>query len=100
MAVLSGEHSIRGIERFARVNKEELVAVFKLKHGVPSFQTFQKVLKTIDVEDLMARFEEWTSSNNIEQEESIAIDGKVLRSTVKDPDNALQNFVIQVSAYG
>ena len=59
----------------------------------------KKILKAIDLEDLMARFEDWTCFNNVEQEDSIAIDGKVLRSTVKHPNNALQNFVVQVSAY-
>ncbi|MBK8921215.1 MAG: hypothetical protein IPM81_06840 [Saprospirales bacterium] len=45
MAILSGHQGLKGFTRFMKNNEEELVSIFQLKHGVPSFGTVRTFCK-------------------------------------------------------
>jgi hypothetical protein len=101
MAIMSGEQSIRGFARFSRNNESDLVRVFSLKHGVPSYNTFKLVLDNLEEELLMSNFISWVSNSSEElSDDFIALDGKSIRSTVVSGGGKGQNFVAMVSAFG
>lgn len=100
MAIISGEQGLRGFARFAKYNEEELVAAFDLKHGTPSFGTFRSLLLGLDCNKLAEAFQSWMKKNLPNQAEKwIALDGKSLGSTLTNPNTALQNFVMVVTAF-
>lgn len=99
MAILSGATGLRGIERFAKVNKSDLVDIFGFKHGVPTFGTFRSILSALDPQKLAASFQEWMSTY-AGMDEVYALDGKVMRSTVVHPNDELHDFVNIVSLFG
>lgn len=101
MAILSRQHSLRGIARFAKNNKEELVASLQLSHGVPGFNTFRDFFQSIDLQSVSSAFILWLQSQDFAAtDDFIALDGKAVKSTVSGGNTAFQNFVAVVSAFG
>jgi len=99
MAILSGATGLRGIERFAKVNKPDLIDIFGFKHGVPTFGTFRSILSALDSQKLAKAFQLWMSTYS-GMDDVYALDGKVMRSTVIHPNNELHDFVNVVSLFG
>ncbi len=58
-------------------------------------------MRGVDEKDLSKIVKEWSRENSpkLKGIEGLAIDGKSLRSTVKDPGNQRQNMVIMVSLF-
>ena len=101
MAILSGHQGLRGFARFAAGNEIELTELLGLKHGVPCFYTFQTVFKSLKADTLTHGFNEWMRTYHADSNDVfIALDGKVVKSSVNGGNTALQNFVSVVSAFG
>lgn len=101
MAILSQHTGFRGYARFMKANKKELEAYFNLKHGVPSHVTIRSIIENISIKALTERFIAWMSEHvDITDNEFVSSDGKVLRSTVINPNDSMQSFVSIVSLFG
>lgn len=101
MAIISGHQGIRGFARFAEHNGTELTEVLKLKHGVPCYYTFQVLLTALNEQIVVQKFMIWMRQYHAELADTfIALDGKVVKSTVNGGNTAFQNFVSIVSAFG
>lgn len=101
MAILSGHQGLRGFERFAQNNESELTEALNLTHGVPCYQTFQKVLNALNEQLMAQKFILWMSRyHTLFDDKFVALDGKVVTSTVNGGNTELQNFISVVSAFG
>ena len=98
MAIISGEKGLRGIERFSKMSEPELVKGLKLKHGVPSYGTFHTLFENLNFEELNTAFMNW-SKQYVPKNDQIAIDGKALKSTLKDGTSSSQTFIMLVNAF-
>ena len=99
MAILSGETGLRGFTRFAKSNESELVKTFSCKHGGPTFGTFRIILLSVNPIELAQHFKTWMSAY-VELDDTFALDGKTLRSTVTHLNEALHDFVNITSLFG
>lgn len=99
MAKMSGCHSFRSMGDFVHRHQRDLITYFKpRKDRLPSFLTIRKVLQGLDFRLLFDAFRNW-SLQYLEPQSLISLDGKSIRSTVSDYDNAQQDFTALVSAY-
>lgn len=92
----------RELENFAKINKKELSQVLKIHlEKLPSYSTIRRVIQGVDWSNLIEIFNEWAAFNYPHQEELdwLAVDGKSLRSTLKDYGDKSQNFVMIVSLF-
>lgn len=101
MAILSGCSALKEFARFAKSNEAELIDCFQLKHGVPTFGTFRNILNSLDEQAFAVSFMNWIKQYHPNlPDNGVAMDGKVLRSTLKNVNAKTQNFVSVVSAFG
>jgi hypothetical protein len=101
MAILSEKTGFRGFTRFMKANKKELIALFNLKHGVPSHVTLTTIFASLPIKSLTENFILWAGQYvDITDNEFVSGDGKTMRSTVTDPNNSEQSFVSVVSLFG
>lgn len=99
MAKMSGCHSFRSMGDFVERHRVALAAYFQPKNDrLPSFLTIRKVLQGLDFRLLFDAFHQW-AAQYIDPESLIHIDGKSIRSTVSNYDNAQPDFTALVSAY-
>jgi hypothetical protein len=90
----------RPIGDFAKYNQAFLIKCFNLPgKKVSSYSTIRRVLMGLDWSELVAIFNEWAKEEyqNKEGLEWIAVDGKSLRNTVINHDEATQNFLMFAS---
>jgi predicted transposase YbfD/YdcC len=81
-AVLSGAGSWNEIEGYCKAKRLWLKGFLKLPGGIPSHDTFNRVVSALDPEELEKGFAEWAGSiAKLTAGEVIAIDGKTLRGT-------------------
>lgn len=100
MGYLSGHTGYRGIGTFMRVNKEELMELFNLKHPPIGKTQLRTVLQQLDFTSINRAFYQWmTSFVNIEQGEWLSGDGKALGSTVKDAHGNAQEYELMVRLF-
>lgn len=79
-AVLCGAESYPAIEDFGYEREEWLRQFLELPEGIPSHDTFNRVLQLLDPEALQACFLRWMQAvAEVTAGEVVAIDGKVLR---------------------
>lgn len=79
-AVLCGAESFPAIEDFGRVRYAWLKQFLELPNGIPSHDTFNRVLRLLDPVQFQACFLSWMQAVAEEtQGEVVAIDGKTLR---------------------
>jgi hypothetical protein len=95
LGLLSGENSERGIADWAWEQRWSLSQELGLKAGrVPRLGTIQRVLRTIDVEELEQALSAWVqpllTTKERERWEGIAIDGKTLRGSGSEERASLQ----------
>lgn len=101
MAILSGHQGVRGFHRFAKSNKEELIDIFKPKHGIPGFSTFQSLMSSLDEQVLEKQFIAWVKKNLAEAaDDYIGLDGKAILSSSSGGHTKDQNFASLVNAFG
>lgn len=81
-AVLSGAGSWNEIEGYCKAKRLWLKGFLKPPGGVPSHDTFDRVISALDPEQLERSFADWVASiARLTAGEVIAIDGKTLRGT-------------------
>lgn len=101
MAIMSGRNGYREIATFAKANRKILLDKLKFKHSkLPSHVTIREVLMNINFNQLNQAFNTWALGYvTIEPNEWLSIDGKAIRSTIVNYDQAYQNFVSLVSVF-
>ena len=102
LGVMSGHQGYRELEYFVRGNQKSLKKVFKpLVERVPSYSTIRRVMKGVDWENLSESCQKWVQENYplLQELDGLAIDGKSLRSTVKNSGSKQQNFAVIVSLF-
>ena len=79
-AVLCGAESYPAIEDFGHEREEWLKQFLELPEGIPSHDTFNRVLRLLDPVQFQACFLSWMQAvAEVTQGEVVAIDGKALR---------------------
>lgn len=83
-AVLCGAESYPAIEDFGQERAEWLGQFLELPSGIPSQDTFNRVLRVVDPTDLQRYLLNWRHPvAEVTQGEVVAIDGKALRRSFK-----------------
>jgi len=99
MAILSGNNRVSEIHRYIRNKIEWLQEIFDRPNAKPiSRAQLPRIIAIVDWDDLNAIIEEFfgaTVENT--NDEWVAIDGKVLRGTITDNDNAHENEQITIA---
>ena len=97
ISVISGAETWEQMVEYARSKEEFLKKFLKLKNGIPSKDTMNRVFSAIDSQQFEACFVEWVNSiSNITKGQVIAIDGKTLRGA---KSNGKKSPVHMVSAW-
>lgn len=94
-AILAGFESFREMELFARQRQEWFEQFLDLSMGIPSHDTFTRVLSMLDPQAVFEVLQEWTAqwAQRVDGEQ-IAIDGKAMRRALKQgKGNALTHIV-------
>ncbi|WP_293094203.1 ISAs1 family transposase [Moorena sp. SIO3I6] len=82
LATLSGADSMVGIETYGKAKRQWLETFLTLPHGIPSHDTFSRVLGLIDPQQLHECFLSWVGHITDQLEiKLINIDGKTARSS-------------------
>jgi hypothetical protein len=100
MAMMSGHYGYRPTERFIHDNADDLRDLLAWpREALPSNVTLRAVLQAVDFDALSAAFRAW-AAERLPEGELLAVDAKAVRSTFTGHDEAEQDFVALVSAYG
>jgi hypothetical protein len=83
LAVLYGAESYDSIELFGKTNLAFLKQVLKLKNGIPSHDTINRMFSILNPRAFERLFMEWTNKLKDSQvlEHVIVIDGKTVRGS-------------------
>ncbi|MDP2750289.1 MAG: ISAs1 family transposase [Nanoarchaeota archaeon] len=101
LAVIAGAEDVEDIARYARTKKSWLSTFLKLQGGIPSHDTFNRVLCMINPQEFESNFIGWIGAYRSQlpvsfEKDVIPIDGKTIRNS-KD-DNAAKKAIHMVSA--
>jgi predicted transposase YbfD/YdcC len=97
-AVICGAEGWEDIEEYGHAQAQWLIEVLELPHGIPSHDTFRRVLSRLDPEELAQCFVSWTTAlSDLSGGEIVAIDGKTLRHSFDRA--ASQTAIHMVSAW-
>ena len=101
MGMMSGYWGYRQLGRIGSRHRRELIKRLQIpKARVPSYSTLRRVMLELDYEELQLVFNQWSQQYSlIPSSEWISLDGKSLKNTVSNYDNAQQNFINCVSAF-
>lgn len=101
MAVMSGFTGERAMGDFVKKNKKDLLKYLKPKKWyLPSYQTIDIILTKLWYEKIIDKFmERIRDTTQIEKEDLISLDWKVMAWTGTDVDNKRQKFVSVISAF-
>jgi len=93
-AILSGAESWNEIEGYSKAKREWLRRFLKLPGGIPSHDTFNRVISGLDPAEMEKGFMAWVSSiARLTAGEVVAIDGKTLRGTREGGKKTLVHMV-------
>ncbi len=82
LAVLAGAEGWDGMETYGKAKEAWLTTFLSLPNGIPSHDTFRRVLSRLDPTQLEARFQNWIGSLlETLGATVVAIDGKTLRGS-------------------
>lgn len=81
LSTISGGDGWHDMNEFGLCKHDWLKTFLKLKHGIPSTDTFRRVISVINVEEFETCFREWVASVAVKCAEVIAIDGKAIRGS-------------------
>lgn len=99
MAMLCGKTSLKAIARFAKTHRATLENYIPLPRGkTPSYSTLQRTSHRLNIEEACEQFNQWMAQ--YQKPENIAVDGKSITSTVKNPTDSQQKFASLVSFFG
>ncbi|MFN7930759.1 MAG: ISAs1 family transposase [Blastocatellia bacterium] len=80
LAVICGADEITALETFGQARQEWLQTFLALPHGIPSHDTFGRVLARLSPREFERCFRRWVASiARLTAGEVVAIDGKTLR---------------------
>lgn len=89
LSKICGAEGWEDIHEFGLARNEWLSTFLELPAGIPSPDTFRRVLSNIDPTAFLEAFLEWSRAIQEIAPEFVNIDGKTLRSTLKRGDNPL-----------
>ena len=101
MGTMSDCLGYRALEDFVERHQKVLLEIMELPHKrLPSYSTIRRVMVRIDFQALTEAFNAWaTEALALGLAQQVAMDGKSIKASVKDYDNAYQDFVSVVSAF-
>ena len=101
MGMMSGYWGYRQLGRFVERHRRELIKRLQIpKARVPSYSVIRRVMVKLDYKELEKVFKQGRQQYSlIPGAEWISVDGKSLKNTVNNYDNAKQNFINCVSAF-
>lgn len=101
MGCMSGYWGYRQLGRFVERHRRSLIQLLQIpKARVPSYSTLRRVMLVLDYHEVQKVFNQWSQKYSIiPQHEFVSMDGKSLKNTVTNYDNAQQNFINCVSAF-
>ena len=101
LGVMSGCRGYKALEEFGIRHYQQLCEVLELKLGrMPSDTTLRRMFRQVNFEQLTQQFNAWAGERFApEVGEWLAVDGKSIKGTVQESDQAWQNFVNVVSVY-
>jgi hypothetical protein len=101
MGTISGCRGYGALEEFACRHHQALRERLSLPlKRCPSDSTFRRMMMNIDFDQLATVFNQWAQNYvPLEQSEWLAVDGKSIKGTVTNYDNAYQSFVQVVSVF-
>ncbi|MEM9507600.1 MAG: ISAs1 family transposase [Cyanobacteria bacterium P01_E01_bin.35] len=98
LAIICGADSWSAIETYGRAKQNWLSTFLELENGIPSHDTFARVISRLDPEILEQSFQRWIGQMTGKLGlEVVAIDGKTLKGSY-DRENALKSLQM-VSAW-
>src|SRR5260221_2555690 len=78
--LLCAGESFNDMEDFGKAKEEWFKGFLKLRHGIPSHDTFNRVFQALDPKQFLECFLRWTQSlREAIPQELVALDGKALR---------------------
>ena len=102
LAILSGQGSLMGMERFAKRHRKALNALLGTHIAKPpSDSTFRLLLAQLDVEGFEALLQQWMAAQPgvAETVNMLVCDGKTLRGSIAENASGAVRFIAQVSLY-
>ena len=101
MGTMSNCLGYRALEDFVERHQKVLLELMELPHKqLPSYSTIRRVMVRIDFQALTQAFNAWaTEVFAVSSSEQVAMDGKSIKASVRDYDNAYQDFISVVSAF-
>src|SRR5262247_3542308 len=97
-AVISGADGWEDMEEYGQAQAEWLQQFLELPHGIPSHDTFRRVLSRLKLDELTQCFVNWTETLRESLDgDIVAIDGKTLRRSFDQA--ASQGAIHMVSAW-
>jgi predicted transposase YbfD/YdcC len=100
MAVICDSQGWEDIEEFAIIRKEWLKTFLRLPNGIPSHDTFRRVISRLNPDELQQCFSKWIQSVcTAFENDVIAIDGKTLRSSFERGAREEKAAIHMVSAW-
>ena len=86
LALLCDQNDFLRVEDWAKSEFETLSQIMDLPHGIPSHDTFMRVMGLLPVEAIESLFVAWIAECYPECSNHLAIDGKTVNGTVKMKD--------------
>jgi hypothetical protein len=102
VAILSGQGSLLGMERFAKRHRKTLNELLGTHIGKPpSDSTFRLLLAQLDVDGFEALLQEWMAAQPgvSDMVDTLVCDGKTLRGSIAETASGAARFIAQVSLY-
>ena len=102
VGAMCGYWGYRPLEEFTQKYAAEVCELLEmpLPDQLPSYSTFRRVILGTDFHFFAQVFNQWAQKYvSIEPGEWISTDGKSIKSSVTNHDNAQQNFVMLVSVF-
>jgi predicted transposase YbfD/YdcC len=87
-ALLCAAESFNDMEDFGKAKEDWFRTFLKLRNGIPSHDTFNRVFAAIDPKEFLGCFLRWTQSlRQAVAQEIVALDGKALRRALNRDEN-------------
>jgi hypothetical protein len=101
LAILSGQGSLVGMERFAKRHRQTLNELLGTDFSKsPSDSTFRLLLAQLDVAGFESLLRGWmTAQPGVAELDTLVCDGKTLRGSIAETDSGAAKFIAQVSLY-
>jgi len=102
LAILSGQGSLVGMERFAKRHRQTLNELLGTEFGKsPSDSTFRLLLAQLDVTGFETLLRDWIAAQPgvAEELDTLVCDGKTLRGSIDETASGAARFIAQVSLY-